>query len=72
MFNQLAGMSLRLEHRHLDGSWNELEQSHHDPSEHDPERSWAKGDIYVCKNCDEQVRVSVPDDETAIGPGGTV
>jgi hypothetical protein len=70
VFNQLAGLSLRLEHRHSDGSWSDFERSHHDPAEHDPERAWSRGEIYVCKTCNEQVRVSALDDETAIGPRG--
>ena len=49
---QLSGaeFALRLEHRHEDGSWARLEPrpSHHDPAEHDPERDWANGRIYVC------------------------
>ena len=54
---------LQLEHRHNDGSWGELEPrpSHHDPAAHDPERDWASGTIYVCRTCDEEVRVSVVD-----------
>ena len=70
MFNQLAELSLRLEHRHSDGSWNDFERTHHDPADHDPERGWATGQIYSCKACDEQIRVSPPDPETAIGSGG--
>jgi hypothetical protein len=69
MFNQLAELSLRLEHRHSDGSWGELKRSHHDPADHDPERDWAKGAIYSCTTCDEQVRVSAPDRGLII-PGG--
>ena len=49
----------RLEHRHSDGSWSRLERrpQHHDAAEHDPERAWAGGELYVCPTCDEQVRV---------------
>jgi hypothetical protein len=55
-----SAMLLRLEHRHSDGSWSSLEPrpSHHDAAEHDPERAWASGQIYACKTCDEQVRVT--------------
>jgi hypothetical protein len=53
-----------IEHRHNDGSWGRLERAHHDVTAHDPEREWAKGKIlYTCTTCDEQVLVSVPDDE---------
>ena len=59
---QLSGLeqALRLEHRHSDGSWSPLEpkRSHHDAAEHDPERDWANGRIYVCTTCSEEVRVS--------------
>jgi hypothetical protein len=59
---QLSGLeaALRLEHRHNDGSWSTLEPrpSHHDPAEHDPERDWAHGRIYVCSSCNEEVRVT--------------
>lgn len=71
MYNQLAELSLRLEHRHSDGSWGELKRSHHEVADHDPERDWAKGGaIYVCTTCDEQVRVSSPDRGLSIDPGG--
>jgi hypothetical protein len=59
---QLGGLEqvLRLEHRHSDGTWSTLEPrpSHHDPAEHDPERDWAQGRIYVCTSCNEEVRVT--------------
>jgi len=52
---------LMLEHRHADGSWGELQRAHHDPADHDPERGWKESSLFVCKTCDEQVRVGVPD-----------
>lgn len=59
---QLGGLeqTLRLEHRHSDGSWSRLEprSSHHDPAENDPERDWAYGRIYVCAGCNEEVRIT--------------
>jgi hypothetical protein len=61
---QLSGFdhAIRLEHRHEDGSWAQLvpRPSHHDPADHDPERDWAKGQIYACSTCDEEIRVSDP------------
>ncbi len=50
---------MRLEHRHSDGSWSRLEPrpQHHDPTEHDPERRWADGQLYACPSCDEEVFV---------------
>jgi hypothetical protein len=69
MFQLNSELTLRMEHRHNDGSWSGLEPdtSHHDPAEHDPERAWAKGRIYRCTKCDEQVRVI--DDASESGPG---
>ncbi len=50
-------LSIRLEHRHGDGSWGTFERAHHDPAEHDPERDWAKGQLYACTSCPELVRI---------------
>jgi hypothetical protein len=57
---RLAELDLHMEHRHGDGSWAALERrpDHHDPSDHDPERDWARGAVYVCTTCDEEVRVT--------------
>ncbi len=52
--------SWNLEHRHSDGSWSPLQPVHepHDPAETDPERGWtAKARLFICRSCDEQVRV---------------
>jgi hypothetical protein len=55
-------MTVRLQHRHGDGSWSDLRpRDVHDPAETDPERSWASGRLYVCTTCDEQVRIA-PDE----------
>ena len=51
---------LALQHRHSDGSWSALERVHHDPSQHDPERDWEQGAIFVCKSCEEEVRIAPP------------
>ena len=53
---------LVLEHRHSDGSWSSLERVHHDPADHDVEREWKNGAVFVCTACEEQVRVGVPDE----------
>jgi hypothetical protein len=55
------GNALRVEHRHSDGSWSTMHADageHHDPAGHDPEREWAKGHVYVCRRCGEEVRIS--------------
>jgi hypothetical protein len=55
-----ADFLVRVQHRHSDGTWGELapRPSHHDAADHDPERDWANGRIYVCTTCDEEVRIS--------------
>lgn len=62
---QLQGrvLELQLQHRHADGSWAEMQAADHDPASSDPEREWANGQIFVCKACGEEVRVSHAADE---------
>jgi hypothetical protein len=36
----------------------EPEPEHHDPAQHDPEQGWQYGRVFVCKVCDEEVRVT--------------
>ena len=57
---RLAELDLRMQHRHGDGTWGTLEQrpSHHDAADHDPERDWAQGNVFVCTTCDEEVRLA--------------
>jgi hypothetical protein len=55
---RFSNIQLLVEHRHNDGSWGRLQrESHHTSVDHDPERDWAKGEIYRCTSCDELVRV---------------
>jgi hypothetical protein len=63
-YGRMSELTLRLQHRHSDGSWGSFEPkpSHHDPADHDPEREWASGTIYVCRVCDEEIHVSTVDD----------
>ena len=63
-YGRMSELTLRLQHRHSDGTWGALEpgRSHHDAAEHDSERDWASGTIYLCKVCDEEVHVSTIDD----------
>lgn len=60
---QILPEELTLNHRHEDGSWGRLEPrpTHHDPADHDPERDWSKGQLYVCATCDEEVMVQSGD-----------
>lgn len=45
----------RIQHQHRDGSWAEMveDRQHHDPADHDRERSWSKGRIFRCGSCPE-------------------
>ena len=65
-FGRISELSLRIQHRHTDGTWGDLEPSdeHHDPAEHDPEQEWGTGTLYLCKACGEGVVVSTADDPT--------
>ena len=61
---------LVVEHRHSDGSLGRLEQAHHGPAEHDPEREWGNHTLFVCTTCDEEVRLGVPGDTVTPGSAG--
>jgi hypothetical protein len=63
-FGRIAELTLRLQHRHDDGSVGIFEPapSHHDPAAHDQERDWGTGTLYRCTTCDEEVLVSTVDD----------
>ena len=53
-----AEFQFRLSHRHSDGTWADLEpRPVVDPAERDPEPHWGGAQLFVCKTCDEQVRV---------------
>jgi hypothetical protein len=59
-YSQLLAHSMRVEHRHSDGSWGGLEPSPaHDAAESDPERGWPASRIYPCTTGREQVRISM-------------
>ena len=61
---RIIEMALRIEHRHSDGSWGELQEDrgHHSPADHDPERTWKSGRIFRCTSCDESLTI-VPGSE---------
>ena len=63
---------LRIEHQHSDGSWATMEreegEEHADPGQHDPERGWLRGHVYVCRSCGERVRVSGSSEPSAEAP----
>ena len=58
---------LRIQHEHADGSWATMEpddaEEHADADDHDPERKWLRGHVYLCRSCGERLRVSGPTDE---------
>jgi hypothetical protein len=59
----------RLQHRHADGSWVELEPKpdNHDSATTDPERQWPNGQVFRCPACSEQITVVRSEDRTASG-----
>jgi len=64
-----AEFQLRVTHRHNDGSWSDLEpRPDHDPAAHDPEQRWGGSQLFVCRTCDEQVRVETTGDSPSDPP----
>jgi hypothetical protein len=61
---RLREIEFQISHRHSDGTWGRMEErpTHHDPAQHDPERSWSHGRIFQCTSCEESVTL-VPGDE---------
>ena len=54
----------RMQHGHSDGTWEDMEEvsASHDAAQGDPERSWGNGRVFRCNTCDEQFRITQPDD----------
>ncbi|TME35334.1 MAG: hypothetical protein E6I62_00670 [Chloroflexi bacterium] len=48
-------LPFELQHRHTDGTDHGMQPKHHDPSEHDPERTWLVRQEFQCMDCDETV-----------------
>ena len=71
---QLAQFELaRLEHSHGGDEYHDMYEvsEAHSPAESDPERDWARGRIYRCSVCEDEIRVTLPDSspiEGAITP----
>jgi hypothetical protein len=57
-------LQYRIEHRHKDGSWAEMEEDrpHHDSAGHDSERSWGIRRVFRCRTCPESA-VLIPGEE---------
>ncbi len=50
--------TLKLMHVHGGQQHPMVERAHHDPADHDPERSWREGArIFRCASCDDEVVV---------------
>lgn len=61
---QLAQFELaRLEHHHGGNEYHYMNEvtGPHSPADTDPERDWARGRIYRCSVCEDEIRVSLPD-----------
>jgi hypothetical protein len=63
-YGQLSNTLFHLEHQHSDGTWASMEPETkpHDPADIDPEREWERGHVYICRSCQERVRVSIPEE----------
>jgi hypothetical protein len=60
---QLAQFELaRLQHNHGGDEWHDMVDATpgHDSAESDPERQWARGRIFRCTACEDEIRISVP------------
>ncbi len=70
-YGPLSEVELRVQHQHNDGSWSTLQRSTeaHDAAELDPEQEWQRGHIYICKKCQERVRIIAPKPEATAEPG---
>jgi hypothetical protein len=53
----------RLEHHHGGNEYHDMYEvsEPHDSAESDPERNWARGRIYRCSVCEDEIRVTLPD-----------
>jgi hypothetical protein len=56
-------LDFHVEHTHDDGSAHAMEPVPHDAAEHDPERRWARGQVFQCRDCDARVSL-IPREES--------
>ena len=63
MFQSARIELARLEHHHGGGEFHEMVEVSvgHDSAESDPERDWARGRIFRCTACEDEIRVTLPD-----------
>ena len=68
--SRIVEMALRIEHRHSDGSWGELqeERTADSPANHDPERAWGFRRIFRCTSCGDAVTVIEGEEGGDVGP----
>ncbi len=67
---QLASIDLaRFEHSHGEGDWHAMSEvaAAHNAAGADPERSWARGRVFRCSTCSDEIRVVAPDEEHRAG-----
>ena len=59
-------LQYRIEHRHPDGTSAEMveDRAHHDPADHDAERSWGLRRIFRCTACSASVTLEPGDPAT--------
>ena len=52
-----------LAHSHGGDEWHEMHDvtPSHDAAEGDPERQWARGRIFRCSACEDEIRVRLPE-----------
>jgi len=57
---RLADSIYRVQHRHGDGSWADMEEvvHHHGATDHDPERGWGLRRLFQCRTCEEGVELT--------------
>lgn len=55
----------RFQHSHGSDDWHDMVEvaSSHDSAGSDPERSWARGRIFRCSTCTDEIRVMSSDQE---------
>jgi hypothetical protein len=70
-YGPLSEIMLRVEHRHADGTWSTMEPKRepHDPAELDPEEDWQHGHVYICKACQEEIRIEAEEREESTTAG---
>ena len=56
---QTSGFELaRMQHGHGNNEWHDMnEVAAHDSAASDPERTWARGHIFRCSTCEDEIRV---------------